>query len=167
MYVRPFTIAIRCAALGLLLVKRRGRRRRRRSTRQSSPDERTARTQRSRRRNVHLALCRAERHVGGVGAREAASRKPDERGQTKERTRGSQGESRARVQQGRFSGSRCEKSPNRPHIYLAPERGARGADPGDGWMVTSCLRGMSNPDPFPSLSPLELEVEQLDSRTPP
>ena len=58
----------------------------------------------------------------------------------------------------------CEKSPNRPHIYLAPERGARGADPGDGWMVTSCLRGMSNPDPFPSLSPLELEVEQLDSR---
>ena len=61
----------------------------------------------------------------------------------------------------------CEKSPNRPHIYLAPERGARGADPGDGWMVTSCLRGMSNPGPFPSLSPLELEVEQLDSRTPP
>ena len=25
-------------------------------------------------------------------------------------------------------------------------------------------RGMSNPGPFPSLSPLELEVEQLDSR---
>ena len=31
-------------------------------------------------------------------------------------------------------------------------------------MVTSCLRGMSNPDLPPSLSSLELEVEQLDSR---
>ena len=50
----------------------------------SSPDERTARTQRSRRRNVHLALCRAERHVGGVGAREAASRKPDENSHEKQ-----------------------------------------------------------------------------------
>ena len=106
MYVRPFTIAIRCAALGLLLVKRRGGGRRRRSTRQSSPDERTARTQRSRRRNVHLALCRAERHVGGVGAREAASRKPDVRGESRERIWGREGERRARVRRGRFSGLR-------------------------------------------------------------
>ena len=87
-------------------MQRRGRGRRRRSKRKSSPDERTARTQRSRRRNVHLALCRAERHVGGVGAREAASRKPDVRGESGERIWGSEGESRARVRRGRFSGLR-------------------------------------------------------------
>ena len=44
----------------------------------SSHDERTARTQRSRKRSVSFALRRAQKHVGGVGAREAATRKPDE-----------------------------------------------------------------------------------------
>ena len=43
---------------------------------------------------------------------------------------------RARVRLRRPVRLVCEKSPNRPHIYLAPERGARGADPGDGWMVS-------------------------------
>ena len=43
-----------------------------------NPVERTARTQRSRTRSVSFALRRAQKHVGGVGAREAATRKPDE-----------------------------------------------------------------------------------------
>ena len=56
----------------------RSRARRRRSKTKSSPVERTARTQRSRKRSVSFALRRAQKHVGGVGAREAATRKPDE-----------------------------------------------------------------------------------------
>ena len=65
-------------SLGLLLVHWRRRARRRRSKTKSSPVERTARTQRSRKRSVFFALRRAQKHVGGVGAREAATRKPDE-----------------------------------------------------------------------------------------
>ncbi len=105
MYVRPFKIAIQCS-LGLAA----GAAPRSRPTpalkNKSSHDERTARTQRSRKRSVSFALRRAERHVGAVGAREAATENPDERGQTRERIWGSEGERRARVRRGRFSGSR-------------------------------------------------------------
>ena len=74
MYVRPFTIAIQCS-LGLAA----GAAPRSRPTpalkNKSSHDERTARTQRSRKRSVSFALRRAQKHVGGVGAREAATTK--------------------------------------------------------------------------------------------
>ena len=75
MYVRPFTNAIQLAAWGGM---RPSEARRRRSKTKASPSSAPCARTRSRSRTVSSAMGRAERHVGGVGAREAASRKPDE-----------------------------------------------------------------------------------------
>ena len=77
MYVRPFTCAIKCAALGLLLVQCRGRSRRWRESNTPTPTTAPLARARGRKPNVYFRMGHAERHVGGVGAREAATEKPN------------------------------------------------------------------------------------------